>query len=122
MVTPIPGVELPGVDTVQTPEVKDPQVKKDPPPKNDPTPNVDPPNPPKARGKGEMTLVLIPEATVTKGSQLLGKGTMVSFSLNVGTHLVTVTGSDGVRRQLSLQVGLGKNKAQKYRLDDLPPQ
>ncbi len=53
---------------------------------------------------------------------MLGKGTMMSFSLNVGTHLVTVTGQDGVRRALSLQVGAGKNKAQKYRLDDLPAQ
>ena len=40
-----------------------------------------------------MPLVLIPEATVTKGLSVLGKGTMVSFSLNVGTHLVTVTGA-----------------------------
>ena len=115
LVTKIPGVELPGVDL---------------PPEKDPTPNprVDPqikpevvtPRAPKERG--EVTLVILPEATVTKGTQLLGHGTMVSFSLSVGTHLVTVTGQDGVKRQLSIRVSAGKNKAQKYRLDDLPPQ
>ena len=113
----IPGTELPGTDPPPL-EPRDTVVVNNPPPKTEtPPPRVDAP-----RAKGEMTLVLIPEATVTKGSQVLGKGTMVSFSLNVGTHLVTVTGGDGVRRQLSLQVGAGKNKAQKYRLDDLPPQ
>lgn len=69
-----------------------------------------------------MTLALIPEAKVTRGSQLLGHGTMVSFSLPVGTHRLIVTGSDGVRRSLSLQVQAGKNKAQKFRLEDLPPE
>ena len=114
----IPGTELPGTDTITDPVVKDPPVK-DPNPKVDPV-RVDTPRAPKE--KGEMTLVLIPEATVMKGSTLLGKGAIVSFSLNVGTHLVTVTGQDGVRHPLSIQVGPGKNKAQKYRLDDLPSQ
>jgi eukaryotic-like serine/threonine-protein kinase len=118
VVTPIPGAELPGTDPVAEPKDPPPaQVKNDPPPS--PVKN-DPPRAPKE--KGEMTLVIIPEATVMKGSQLLGKGTMITFSLNAGTHLVTVTGADGVKRQLSLQVAGGKNKAQKYRLDDLPPQ
>jgi serine/threonine-protein kinase len=111
----IPGVELPGTETPPLEPVLQP---RDPP--RDPPVKVDPPRAPKE--KGELTLVLIPEATVMKGSQLLGHGTMVSFTLNVGTHLVTVTGQDGVKRQLSVQVGAGKNKAQKYRLDDLPPQ
>ncbi|MDP2269881.1 MAG: serine/threonine-protein kinase [Archangium sp.] len=109
----IPGAELPGTDTIQA----DVAPKNDPPVKADPPPVVRAP-----KEKGEVTLVVIPEATVMKGSTLLGKGTMMSFSLNVGTHLVTVTGQDGVRRVLSLQVGAGKNKAQKYRLDDLPAQ
>ncbi len=109
----IPGAELPGTDTIQA----DPVQKNDPPVKVDQPPVVRAP-----KEKGEVTLVVIPEATVMKGSTVLGKGTMMSFSLNVGTHLVTVTGQDGVRRTLSLQVGAGKNKAQKYRLDDLPAQ
>lgn len=114
MVTKIPGGEIPGTDTLP-PEPKE----KEPPPKTDP-PRIDVARPPKERG--EMTLVLIPEATVMKGTQLLGRGTMVTFSLPLGTHLVTVIGQDGVRRHLSLRVGAGKNRAQKYRLDDLPPQ
>jgi serine/threonine-protein kinase len=107
----LPGSDLPGVDSPTT-------VAKNPPPeKVEKTPE---PATPRAKEKGEVTLWLIPEATVVKGSQRLGSGTMVNFSLPVGTHLVTVTGGDGVRRKLSLQVGAGKNRAQKYRLEDLP--
>ncbi|MDP1821723.1 MAG: serine/threonine-protein kinase [Archangium sp.] len=116
VLTKIPGVELPGTDTPPLDPIPQP---KEPTPKDPPVKGDTPRGP---REKGEVTLVLIPEATVMKGSQVLGQGTMVSFSLNVGTHLVTVTGQDGVKRHLSLQVGAGKNKAQKYRLDDLPPQ
>ena len=108
------GTDSPPLEPKEPVAVNNPPVRAEVPVKADP--------PPRPKEKGEMTLVLIPEATVSKGSQLLGHGTMVSFSLNVGTHLVTVTGGDGVKRQLSLQVGAGKNKAQKYRLDDLPPQ
>jgi hypothetical protein len=121
-VTPIPGGddervgEIPGTDTLDPTPVKgNPPPKADPTVKNDPTPRA-------PKEKGEVTLVLIPEATVMKGGTVLGKGTMMTFPMTVGTHLVTVTGADGVRRALSLQVGAGKNKAQKYRLDDLPPQ
>ena len=113
VLTKLPGTELPGTDSPV-------DVKEDPAPKVDPPVKVEVPRAPKE--KGEVTLVLFPEATVMKGSQLLGHGTLVSFALTVGTHLVTVTGQDGVKRQLSLQVGAGKNKAQKYRLDDLPAQ
>ena len=112
--------EIPGADTLD-PKNDPIPVKGNPPPKADPTVKNDP-TPRTPKEKGEVTLVLIPDATVMKGGTVLGKGTMVTFSLNVGTHLVTVTGGDGVRRALSLQVGAGKNKPQKYRLDDLPPQ
>ncbi|MFZ5444740.1 MAG: protein kinase domain-containing protein [Myxococcota bacterium] len=113
--TELPGAELPGVDpqTPVTTVVKNGTEKAPEPP---PT-TKDPVAP---RAKGEVTLWFIPEATVSKGSQRLGSGTMVTFTLPVGTHLVTVTGSDGVRHKLSLQVSAGKNKAQKYRLEDLP--
>jgi hypothetical protein len=111
--TELPGKELPGVDPTPTPVVKNGPEKVDPPPKEPTTPRA-----PKERG--DVTLWLIPEATVAKGSQKLGTGTMVNFTLPVGTHLVTVTGSDGVRHKLSLRVGAGKNKPQKYRLEDLP--
>ena len=97
----IPGAELP--------------ARKDPEPRSDSVAKNEPP-----RSKGEVTLAFIPEAKVTKGGQLLGQGAFVSFALPVGTHLVTVTGGDGVRRRLSLQVGSGKNKPQKYRLEDIP--
>jgi serine/threonine-protein kinase len=116
-VTKIPGAEIPGTDTLPPgPREKDPPTKPDPRVETVPRP------PRESKERGDVTLVIIPEATVMKGAQLLGRGTMISFSLPMGTHLVTVTGQDGVKRHLSLQVAAGKNKAQKYRLDDLPPQ
>ena len=119
VLTKLPGAELPGTDSPRV-DVKEPLAKEPSTTRVDSPVKADVPRAPKE--KGEVTLVLIPEATVMKGSQLLGHGTMVSFALTVGTHLVTVTGQDGVKRHLSLQVGAGKNKAQKYRLDDLPAQ
>ncbi len=107
----IPGVELPGTES---PPVEPKTVEPVP----VPVKTVETPRAPKE--KGEVTLALFPEATVMKGSQRLGQGSLISFALPVGTHLVTVTGSDGVRRKLSLQVSAGKNKPQRYKLEDLP--
>ena len=72
------------------------------------------------RAEGEVVLVLFPEARVFLGPQFLGEGNVVPFTLPVGTHLVTVQGSDGQKRKLSLKVAAGKNKAQRFRLEDLP--
>ncbi|MBL8915088.1 MAG: serine/threonine protein kinase [Archangium sp.] len=116
--TDLPGTDLPGTDS---PQVNNPPKNPDQPKDNsgskDPVVRNNPP-----RQQGEVTLALIPEATVSKGSTRLGQGTFVTFSLPVGTHLVTIKGEDGVKRKLSLQVGAGKNKPQRYRLDDLPPE
>ena len=124
--TDLPGTELPGTDLPGTdlPGTDSPRVpKKDPTDATPNTPQKDPVvRPSVPRQQGEVTLALIPEATVTKGSTKLGQGSLISFSLPVGTHLVTIRGDDGVKRKLSLQVTAGKNKPQRYRLDDLPPE
>ncbi len=73
-----------------------------------------------SRAQGEVVLVLFPEAQVSLGPQVLGQGHVVSFSLPVGTHLVTVRGSDGRRRKLSLVVAAGRNTPLKLKLDELP--
>ncbi len=120
----LPGLELPGTDSPTVPSGTGSGAGKQPvdPKTADPVRVADTtPKPPReVRERGEVTLALIPEATVTKGAQRLGQGAFISFSLPVGTHLVTVQGVDGVRRKLSLQVGAGKNKPQRYRLEDLP--
>ncbi|MGV3624532.1 MAG: serine/threonine protein kinase [Archangium sp.] len=116
-VAELPGVdslngELPGVDSTPTPNVNDPPPDK----------KVDPTVRPPVREKGEITLVIPSGAVITKGKQKLAEGSMMSFTLPVGTHLLTVTGDDGVRRKLSLQVPPGKSKAQRFRLEDIPPE
>jgi hypothetical protein len=118
----LPGTELPGTDSppVAGKQPKDPVEPRDPPNTQNPNPTVVRPKVPKEQG--EITLALIPEATVSKGNTRLGQGSLISFSLPVGTHLVTIRGEDGVKRKLSLQIGAGKNKPQRYRLEDLPPE
>jgi serine/threonine protein kinase len=71
---------------------------------------------------GDVTLVFPDGARVLKGKDELGNGTMVSFSLPSGTHMLTIIGADGVKRRLSVQVSPGKNKAQKFTVNDLPTQ
>jgi eukaryotic-like serine/threonine-protein kinase len=77
---------------------------------------------PGAAATGEVTLALLPEATVFRGKDELAKGSLVSFKLPPGTHMLTILGTDGVKRRLSLQVVTGKNPARRFRLDDLPAQ
>jgi eukaryotic-like serine/threonine-protein kinase len=119
-VPPVRGAsDIPGVDTTAKddeppkPDVKIPDAAIV---KTEPSPSTSP------RAKGEVLLVLIPEATVSKGNQRLGQGSMVNVALPVGTHLVTVVGEDGIKHKLSLQIASGKNKAQRFRLEDLPVQ
>jgi hypothetical protein len=54
------------------------------------------------------------------GGQQLGEGALVSFTLPAGTHLLTVVGSNGVKHVLSLPVSSGKNRVQKFHVDELP--
>ena len=119
---PAPTGEIPGVELARDP-APDAAVPEDEKPVVNTAPVPTPTQPTGRKEKGEVTLALIPEATVTtRGGQKLAEGTLVSFWLPVGTHLVTVTGPDRVKRSLSLRVTAGKNKAQRFRVDDLPPQ
>jgi serine/threonine-protein kinase len=70
--------------------------------------------------RGEVTLALIPSARVLLNGQQVGSGSMMTLSLPVGTHLLTVVGENGAEHRLSLPVSAGKNKALKFQVDDLP--
>jgi len=96
---PQPGVGAPGVGT---------------PPKDDPKKH-----PPAVR-TGSITVVTFPEATVFRGKQELGKTPLFNVELPLGTHMLTLVGSDGVRHILSVPVRDGKNSPIKVKLDDLP--
>ncbi len=111
---------------IEDPGLNEPIPLAPPPEPIEPVPEVEvkpeptPTQPVTVRAKGEVSLVLIPEATVMKGSQKLASGTFVNFPLPVGTHLLTVVGNDGIRRKLSVKVTAGKNKQLRLRLDDIP--
>ncbi len=71
-------------------------------------------------GQGDVTLAIFPEASVFRGNERLGSGNLISFALPAGTHQLTVVGADGVHHSLPLLVAAGKNKPQRFRLEDLP--
>ncbi len=74
------------------------------------------------RPPGEVTLALFPEATVYRGMAKLGSGTLVNLTLPAGTHRLTVVGTDGVQRWLSVPVESGKKTLLKLQVADLPKQ
>lgn len=71
---------------------------------------------------GEVTLALFPEATVYRGMAKVGSGTLVNLTLAPGTHRLTVVGTDGVQRWLSVPVESGKKTILKLQVADLPKQ
>jgi serine/threonine-protein kinase len=103
----VPGADLPGTDA--------------PPPRTPEPPDTRRP-PTAPQGRGEVTIVIPDGAAISRGKQELGRGTIVTFSLPPGTHLLTVRGDDGIKRKLSLQVQGGKNRPVKFNLVDLPPE
>lgn len=106
-----PHQGLPGVDTTDTVAVASPTLVI-------PAPVLKIEKP--QRGQGEVTLAIFPEASVFRGAEKLGSGNLISFALPAGTHRLTVVGADGVRHVLPLSVSAGKNKPQRFRLEDLP--
>ncbi|MBL8957278.1 MAG: serine/threonine protein kinase [Myxococcaceae bacterium] len=89
----------------------------EPPKKPDPPPDKPKPVPVRT---GQVTLVVLPAATIYRGKVELGKSPLFNIDLPLGTHLLTVVGDDGVKRVLSVRVAEGKNAAMKVQLNDLP--
>jgi serine/threonine-protein kinase len=112
-VKPKDGVSTTRKDPVVTP------VKKDPPRNHDPHPTTG--LTPKG-GTGEVTLVLLPHATVVSDGRAVGSGSVVTFSLPAGEHEVLIVGDDGLKRHLTLPVVAGKNKPLKLQVTDIPAQ
>lgn len=127
--TPTQVDAIPGADSNQPPD--DPQVDTTPittPPPS--TPEKEPPAkngtkkgppPPPSGPPAEVVLALLPSAKVSKGKDVLGEGSLVKFSLPSGTHLLTIEGPDGVKRQLSVQANAAKKTVLKFTVADLPP-
>lgn len=72
------------------------------------------------RARGEITIAIFPEASVFRGAEKLGSGHWLTFSLPPGRHSLIAVGADGVRHRLTLSVLAGRNKPQRFRLDELP--
>jgi serine/threonine-protein kinase len=113
---------IPGLESLPPKEPqKDPVKPRDPqpPPKKDP--KTGQPHPVANKGgTGEVTLVLLPHATVSAQGHVVGSGSVVSFSLPAGEYEVLIVGDDGVKRHLTLPVVAGKNKPLKLQVSEIP--
>ncbi len=85
----------------------------------DPVPPKDDKKKPSVR-TGQVTLVTFPEATVFRGNKEIGKTPLFNIDLPLGTHMLTLVGSDGVKHVLSVPIHDGKNSPIKVKLDELP--
>ncbi len=82
-----------------------------------------PPEPaprPKSARQGGLTLVTLPAAKVYRGKQELGVTPLLNAPMPVGTHLLTLEGPDGKRRQLSVKIAAGKTEKFRLELQDIP--
>ena len=76
-----------------------------------------------AVGTGDFVLALLPDgAAVMKGKQELARGSLVSFSLPAGQHMLTVVGPDGVRRKLSVRSDPSKKTSLRLVVGEIPVQ
>jgi len=115
----IPGRDLP--DARPPPSGRGDPVTVSTPPIALPDEPDKPKTAPLRRGKGEITLALLPEATVYNArKQQLAKGSLLTLELSAGTHLLVIVGPDGQERALSVPVKPGKNPPLKMRVADLP--
>ncbi len=75
---------------------------------------------PRKAGRGTLTLVTRPEATVKFKGQSLGTTPLFDQSLEAGTHLLELTGPDGIVRVLSTPIKAGESTRLRLQLDQLP--
>jgi hypothetical protein len=78
------------------------------------------PDKPKNAGSGLVTIVTFPEAYVEEGSSKLGKTPLFKVKMPAGTHMLKLTGTDGVSHRLSVPVVANQTKVFKVKLDELP--
>ncbi|MDQ3264480.1 MAG: protein kinase [Myxococcota bacterium] len=89
-------------------------------PPAEPEPETPTPRKPRKAGRGTLTLVTRPEATVKLEGQSLGKTPLFDQSLEAGTHLLELTGPDGIVRVLSTPIKAGESTRLRLQLDQLP--
>ncbi len=74
----------------------------------------------KPKGSGLVTIVTFPESYVEEGGKQIGKTPLFKVKLPAGTHMLTLTGVDGVAHRLSVPVVANQTKVFKMKLDELP--
>ncbi|WP_193364453.1 serine/threonine-protein kinase [Corallococcus macrosporus] len=75
---------------------------------------------PAARGRGKLTLVVLPEAEVFRGAKRLGRTPMFNLALPVGNHELTLKGPDGKKRLLMVPITAGETTRFKLKLGEIP--
>lgn len=72
------------------------------------------------KGKGKLTLLVLPEAEVFRGRKRLGRTPMFNLAMPVGEHDLTILGPDGKKRMLSVPIAAGETTQFKLKLAEIP--
>ncbi len=90
------------------------------PPEEEPRPKTEPSNARPSKGRGKLTLVVLPEAEVFRGNKRLGRTPMFNVAMPAGEHELTLKGPDGKVRVLSVPIEAGATARFRLKLAEIP--
>ncbi|WIG94098.1 serine/threonine-protein kinase [Myxococcus sp. SDU36] len=73
-----------------------------------------------AKGRGKLTLLVLPEAEVFRGKKRVGRTPMFNVAMPVGEHDLTLVGPDGKKRMLSVPITAGETTQFRLKLAEIP--
>ncbi|WP_237080873.1 serine/threonine protein kinase [Myxococcus xanthus] len=73
-----------------------------------------------AKGRGKLTLLVLPEAEVFRGKKRVGRTPMFNVAMPAGEHDLTIVGPDGKKRMLSVPISAGETTQFRLKLAEIP--
>ncbi len=77
-------------------------------------------SPRSAKGRGKLTLVVLPESDVFRGKKKLGRTPMFNVAMPAGEHDLTIIGPDGKKRMLAVPIEPGETAQFRLKLAEIP--
>ncbi len=72
------------------------------------------------KGRGKLTLLVLPEAEVFRGKKRVGRTPMFNVAMPAGEHDLTIVGPDGKKRMLSVPISAGETTQFRLKLAEIP--
>ncbi|AKQ70089.1 serine/threonine protein kinase [Myxococcus hansupus] len=86
----------------------------------DSRPKTEPANARPTKGRGKLTLVVLPESDVFRGNKKLGRTPMFNVAMPAGEHELTIVGPDGKKRMLAVPIEAGATARFRLKLAEIP--